>query len=186
MVADAVEAVSGELADEADVGLVRGAEVVLVEALIGAPVVRLGVLHRPGGDLVGVDPQPVVLDPGHETVQRLVVVVFGDAGAVAVVPVVDSADEVVAVDATVGEQRAAVEAAPVEHRCRIHVGPADDDEVDVADQRVRRRHRLQLAPGRDPHALHRTASLSSARVRRMLRAPPFQPGGPSHDPTISS
>lgn len=61
---------------------------------IGVAVEWLRVLFVLGGDLVGVDHDLVVFDPGGEFVEALGVVVFGDAGIDAEVPVVDTADQI--------------------------------------------------------------------------------------------
>ncbi len=111
-------------------------------------------LLLPGGDLVGVDQHLAGLGPGRKFRQHFVVVVFGDACVDAVVPVVQPADEVVAVDAAVGEQRAAVQAAAVQHGDIVAV--ADHDQVDIADQRIGGRAVLELGPARDGDLVHET------------------------------
>ena len=101
------------------------AEVLVAVVGLGKPVVPcrdLGFVHE-DGVRVGVD-------PCSELVKRLLGVVRTDAGVVAVVPVVDAADEVVAADMAVGEEGAAVEAAAEEHGDPVVV--ADDDEVTLA------------------------------------------------------
>ena len=80
------------------------------------------------------------------------VVVFADAGIVAVVPAVDPAVEVVALDPTVGEQGPAMVTAAEEDGDLIIV--ADDDQVDVGNQGVFWRAVDQLIPLRDGYLLH--------------------------------
>ena len=58
-----------------------------------------------------------------------------------------TADQVVAVDLPVGEQRAAVQAAAVEHR--VVVAPADDHEVDAVDRRTHRLAVEEVGEGRE-------------------------------------
>ena len=98
---------------------------------VAVAVEGLRVGQRPGADLVGVDPHLAVVDPGRELGQHLGVVVSRDAAVEAVVPVVQAADEVVALHMTVGQQRAAMQAAAVEHRHRSVV--SDDHQIDPAD-----------------------------------------------------
>ncbi len=89
-------------------------------------------LLRPGGDLVLVDPDLAVLDPGVELGQNLGVVVLADAGVEAVVPAVHAADDILAIDMAIGHQCPAVGAAPVEHADLRVV--ADDDQVDTGNE----------------------------------------------------
>ena len=69
---------------------------ILVQALIGIPVVGLRIVHRPGADLVLIHPDLIVLDPGVETMQPLGGIVRADASLVAVVPIVQAADDIAA------------------------------------------------------------------------------------------
>jgi hypothetical protein len=90
------------------VRLLGGAVHVLVRALVGISVEWLRVLALPRGDLVGIDPNAVVLDPRRELVEPLSVVVLADAGAELEIPLVHAADQIVALDGAVGQQCATV------------------------------------------------------------------------------
>ena len=102
-----------------------------VEAEILVPLEGLRVVLPPSADLVRVDQNLAVLSPRGELGQDFFVIVFADAGIEAVVPVVDAADQVLAVDMAVGHERAPVQAAAVEDRHVVVV--AHDAEIDVAD-----------------------------------------------------
>jgi hypothetical protein len=112
-----------------------------VEAEIGVAPIGLRVTLLPGRDFVGVDHHLAAVNPRREFRQHFLVVVLADAAVEPVVPVVQPADQVVAVDAAVGEQRAAVQATSVEHRHVVAV--ADHNEVDAADQGISRDAVLQ-------------------------------------------
>ena len=114
--------------------------------------IGLGVLLLPLQDLVEVDVQGVVFDPRGELVQPLAVVVAADPRVEDVVPAVQPADQVVALDASVGHQRAAVQAPAVEDG--VVVAEADDHQVDVADEGAHRLTVGNLAPRRDLDRLH--------------------------------
>ena len=81
--------------------------------------------------LVSVDQNVASFDPCVELWEFFVVAVCSDTGADPVAPVVDSADQVVSVEA-VGEHDSSVEAAPVEGR--NFVAESDDNKVDVFDK----------------------------------------------------
>ncbi len=101
--------------------------------------------------LVELDEELVVLDhAGEKFASDLVVVVGAHPGVDAVVPPVQTAHQVVALDPPVGEQRAAVEAAAVEDR--VVVATADEDEVDAVDRRTRRLAVDEVGEGRDANA----------------------------------
>ena len=152
VMAQILEALVGQAADKADMGLGRLAVGVLVAALVGGPVEGLGVLLLPGQDLVEVHQQVVAVEPGRELGQSLGVVVARHPGVEHVVPAVEAADEVVVDDAAVAHQRAPVQAAPVEHR--VVPVEAHDDQVDVADQRPDRLPVGHVAPSGDLVGLH--------------------------------
>jgi hypothetical protein len=97
-----------ERLDRLGVRLLGGAVHVLVRALVGISVEWLRVLALPRGDLVGIDPNAVVLDPRRELVEPLSVVVLADAGAELEIPLVHAADQIVALDGAVGQQCATV------------------------------------------------------------------------------
>jgi ferredoxin len=104
-----------------------------------------GAIYKRAEDgIVLVDQDLAAFDPRLERRQDLGVVVFADAGVDAIVPVMQAADQVFAVDETVREQRAAMQAAPVEHEDRV--GAADDHEVHIGDQRIGRRAIGKLRP----------------------------------------
>ena len=136
VVADLGEPLAGQPLDVGVVRLLGGAVGVLVEAEVVVAPVGLGVALGPAADLGLVDVDGVVagVDPGREAGEGLGVVVLADPGVVAVVPAVDAADEVGAVDVAVGQQGAAVEAAAEEDGDLVVV--ADDDQVDAGDQGV--------------------------------------------------
>ena len=125
-----------------------------VETLVHVGRVRLRVLQLPPDDVVAVDEQAVALDHRRELREHLAVVVRADARLDAVVPAVQTADEIVAPDLAVGEQRAAVQAATVEHR--VLVAPPDDDEIDALGARGGRLPVGNVRPRCDPYEIHRT------------------------------
>ena len=143
------QAVLRQLLNVLVVGFLRPAVDVGVEAEVFVALVGLGKVDVPGLHLffVHVDRVVVGVDPGGEFVEGFVVAVRTDAGVVAIVPVVDAADQVVASDGAVGEQGAAMQAAPVEDRDVVVV--ADDDEVYVGYQRVGGLAVFEFAPGGD-------------------------------------
>ena len=138
MVAGLRQAIAGECLDLAVEGLFMLAmRRVLVEAQIGVAVIGLGIGARPVGDLVGIDEHVLALGPGLEFVQRLFVIVLRHAGIDAVVPIVHPADQIVIlVHMAVGHQRAAVQAAAIEHRHLIV--ETHHHKVDALDQRIGR------------------------------------------------
>ena len=95
------QAFAGELANELDVRLVLGAGRILKRALVRASVVRLRMRSGPRCDFVFVDADLTVLYPTRKLGQYFRVVVFGDACVVPVVPTVNTADEIVAIDVAV-------------------------------------------------------------------------------------
>ena len=97
-------------------GSLRGAVRILVRALVRVTIVRLRMVLRPGSDLLGVDQEVAAVHPRRELVEPLGVVVARDPGVIPVVPTVQPADEVVAVDVAVDHQRTSVQAPAVEHR----------------------------------------------------------------------
>ena len=118
-----------------------------------------------------VDETPVVaLDPAGELLQRLGVVVRAHAGVDPVVPAVQAAQQVVAVDVAVGQQRAAVQAPAVEHR--VVVAPPDDHQVDALDHGADRRPVGHLAPGRH---LHRPPLAHHSKFVHVGSVPPPRP-----------
>jgi hypothetical protein len=125
---------------------------VLVRTLVGVSVERLRVLALPRGDLVGIDPHGAILHPGGELVQPLGVVVLADAGAELEVPLVHAADQVLALNGAVGQQRSPVQATAVQHRDLVIV--TDDDEVHVPHQGEGRCAVLERVPLGDSLFLH--------------------------------
>ena len=157
-----LEAVDGEVLDERDVRLLhRAVGRVGVVAVVRVPPEGLGVVVVPGRHLGLVHEDLVVLHPGREALQPLLVLVLAHAGVDAEVPVVDAADEAVALDGAVGEEGAPVQAAAVEHR--DVVVPAHDDEVDVGHPGGGGHAVLQFAPARHGHG-----GLDGARHLRFL------------------
>ncbi len=119
---------------------------ILVEPLVGLPIVGLRVFRLPGRDLLLVDPDRAVLDPGIEAVLNLLGVVGADPGLVAVVPTMDAADQILAFDVAVAQKGATVHATAVENRSLLFVGPPDHDQIDVCDQRIGGLQGLELIP----------------------------------------
>jgi hypothetical protein len=105
-----------------------------------------------GRDLGLVDPDGVLLriDLGRETMKSLVVVVLADPGVVPIVPSVNPADEVLALDPAIGEQSTPVVASPEHHRDLVV--EADHDQIDTCDERVGRTPISEFTPGRNLHA----------------------------------
>jgi hypothetical protein len=152
MVSRALESVGRQLLNQTDEGFFRCSVGVLVGTLVGLAIERLRVLTLPLRDLVLVDPDATVLDPGREAMQLLVVAVLADSGLVAVVPVVNAAVEVRALDAPVGEQSAAMVAAPVQDRDLVIV--THHDEVDVRHESVRGLAIRELIPVENLELVH--------------------------------
>ena len=119
MVTDLAQALPSKLLDQRIVWFLGSTVNVLIEAEIFVALVGLRVGRLPGADLFLVDPHPAVFHPSFELVQRFVVVVLADAGVDAVVPAVDTADQVVTVDTAVRHQRTTVQAAAIEHGDRV-------------------------------------------------------------------
>ena len=156
------QAVFRVILDQFDVRFVLRPVNVRVETEIFVAPVGLRMGLRPIGDFVRVDPDLPVLDGGREFPERLFVVVFADAGVEAIVPVVDAADQIVAIDMAIGQQGATVQAAAVEYRDGL-VMP-DDDEIDLADQRIGGLPVLELGQGFDRKLLHRRPRSSLRRA----------------------
>lgn len=134
MVPDLLQAVRRQLVNESDVGLLDRAVNIGVGSLIGVALERLRVVALPGRDLLLVNPHSTVFDPRAELVQPLLVVVRADPRLHPVVPLVDAADEVVALDMAVGQQGSSMVAATVEDRNTVL--ETHDDEIDISDQGV--------------------------------------------------
>ena len=147
MVPHALDAASGQQLDVAVMGFSRRAVEVRVQSEVPVPVIGLCVLLFPLPDLGGVYEHRVLVrvDPRPELVQYLVVGVLAHTGIVSIVPVVHPTDEVLTADVPVGEECAAMKASSVQHGDVVVV--ADDHEIDVLDQGVRRLPVLELAPG---------------------------------------
>jgi hypothetical protein len=141
-----------QLLDEFVVRFLGGAVEVLVGTLVGIATKRLRIRQLPLVDLVLVDPHGVVLDPTGEPLKSLAVVVLADPGIEAVVPPVEAADEIGAVDVPVRQEGAPVEAPSVQDRHVVAM--ADDHQIHVADQRAGWLPVGELAPGGDLDALH--------------------------------
>jgi hypothetical protein len=129
MGANPVEAVRRQLSDQSDGGFFGTTVKVGVDALIGLAVVALRVLAAVVGDLVGVDKQATVFDPGCELLETLGVVVGRHPGGHPVVPAVNPTHDVVADDRCVAHQGAPVQATSVQHR-RLVID-TDADEINV-------------------------------------------------------
>ena len=119
-----------------------------VDALIGLAVVALRVLAAVVGDLVGVDKQATVFDPGCELLETLGVVVGRHPGGHPVVPAVNPTHDVVADDRCVAHQGAPVQATSVQHR-RLVID-TDADEINVPHQIVLRHPIAQVVPVVEP------------------------------------
>ena len=114
--------------------LLRSAVDILVGPLVAVAVVRLGMIELPGGDLILIDPHLVVFDPAAEPGQLLLILILADAGVEAIVPTVDTADEVCPFNTPIGKERASVVAAAVHHRHLPIV--ADDHQIDIGHKGV--------------------------------------------------
>ena len=136
MVTDLGQPVFGQVLDVLIVRLLRPAVVILVESLVGLAIVGLGIVQRPGADLVLIHPDLVAFHPGAEAVELFRGIVGADAGLVAVVPVVKATDDISALDAAVGHQGTAVRAAAVEHRDLLLVRPADENQIHAGGQGI--------------------------------------------------
>ena len=99
---DLAEPFVGELANEFYMRLIDSPGVILKIALVTIALIRLRMLPRPGANLVFIDTDLVVLDPGVELWQRFAVVVLADTGIETIVPAVHTADQVITGDVTVG------------------------------------------------------------------------------------
>jgi hypothetical protein len=143
------EPVRGQLVDVHHERLFRDHVRVAVVALVHVGIERLRVAHHEAQHFGAVDEQVVAVEGARELLEHLGVVVGAHAGVDAVVPTVQAADEVVAHDVAVAEQRPAVEAAAVEHR--VLVTSADDHQVDALDRRTHRGALGHLTPVGDLH-----------------------------------
>ncbi len=142
-----LQAVLGVGLDLLDMRLDRIAVHVGVKAEIAVALERLRMFGFPRGHLVGIDEDLPVFDPASEFLQNFMVVVFTDAGIEAVIPMMQPAHQIVAIDIAVREQRAAMQAAAIEHGDLFAI--AYDDEIDAADQRVGRFSVFKLIPDGD-------------------------------------
>ena len=68
MMTDLGQTMLGEMLDGTVAWFFGTAVWILIEALIGLPVIGLRIVHRPGTDLILVDPHLGVSDPGRETI----------------------------------------------------------------------------------------------------------------------
>ena len=152
MMSHAVETVGSEFPNRPDVGFVRRAVGVLIGALVGIAVERLGVLLLPRPNLILIDPDGFILDPALESVKSLAGVVGTDAGAESIIPIVEPANEVVSTNSAVGQQRAPMQTAAVEHGYRVI--PTYDHEIDAGGEGVGRLAIGQILPTGDPCLLH--------------------------------
>jgi hypothetical protein len=69
MMTDLGQTMLGEMLDGTVAWFFGTAVWILIEALIGLPVIGLRIVHRPGTDLILVDPHLGVSDPGRETIE---------------------------------------------------------------------------------------------------------------------
>ena len=170
VMSDPVESVPGQFLNVEVEGFLGPAVYVRIQAEVLVALVGLRMRLGKGVNLGAIDEHGVLIriQPGRELVERLVVVVLADAGIQAVVPLMDAADEVLAVDVAVGQEGTAVQAPSVQHRDLVPV--ADDDEIHLADEGVRGLAVLQLAPARDLYGRPRL------RRCRHPRLPPWLSG----------
>ena len=147
-------------------GLGRIAVNVGIETEIVVAPVGLRVVVLPGRDLILVDHDLAVLDPALELLQHLGIGVLADAAVEPVVPAVEPADQIVAVDMAVRHQGAAMQAAAIEHGDPVIV--ADDHKVDIGGERVGRGAVLEIAQGGDGDFVH-FASSSISSVTKPAR-----------------
>ena len=111
----------------------------------------------PRSDLVFVDENLAVIQPGIEFRQCLVVVVLADTAIQSVIPSMHAADQVGAVDMTIGHECAAVRASAVKHTDGFV--EAHHDQVNIGDNCVCRNAVFQLIPILDGQLVHRRVPL---------------------------
>jgi hypothetical protein len=128
--------------------LVRAVRV-LIESEIGVPIVRLGILVMPRCDFrfVNQNSVGVMVDRAAELVQNLLIVVFGNPGIQTIVPVVNAANEVVAIHEPVRHERTAVETPSVKNRYLVI--KSHHNQVDICDKRIGRLTIFKIAPRSD-------------------------------------
>lgn len=129
--------VAGVGVDFAGMRLFSGAMTgVSIEPQIRFAEIGLRVLMRPGVDFILINQNIIALDPSLEFGQLFRVVVRGHAAVEAVIPIMHTANEVLATHKAVRHQSAPVQTATIEHR---HVViDAHDDKIDLAHQRIGR------------------------------------------------
>ncbi len=123
-----------------------------IKAEIGIAVEGLGVVFRPGVDLVGVHPDCAILKPGIELRQLLVIGILRHARVETVIPVVHAADQVATTHETVGHQRAAVQAAAIKNRYVLV--EAHNHQIDFANERILRRAIWKIGESGDRNLVH--------------------------------
>jgi hypothetical protein len=116
VVADLGQAVLRQVLDVFVMRLFRPTVDVFVQALVGLPVVGLGIVLGPDPDLILIDPDLAVLHPGIESLQTFRRIVGAHTGFVAVVPVMHAAHQISAFYMAIRHQRATVQTASIEHR----------------------------------------------------------------------
>jgi hypothetical protein len=141
---------------------------VLVSTLVGVALERLRVRLRPRANLVLVDTHFAVFDPGIELRQCLTVAILTDTRVDAVVPVMYPADEVVAVDVTVGHQGAAMCTTPVQDGHLVIV--ANDYKIDIRNQRMHRFAVFDVIPVCNGEFIHSYLNLLTA-ISMTMNAP---------------
>ena len=96
VMADLGQTIAGIGLDQSVEGLGGVMAGILIIAQIRVSIERLGIFIVPGGDLVFVHVELAALHPGGELMQRFFIVVFRNAGVVAVIPIMHAANQIVA------------------------------------------------------------------------------------------
>ena len=171
MMADFFQAVFSELLNILCMRFFGAAVYVLVQALVGIPLVGLRMPRCPVANFVFVDLDLPVLDPGIELRQHFRVVVFADPGIDPVIPTVKAADQVVAVDVAVGAAYAGRRSLAVMKHVGVNV--AADFLLHLAEYGTRRG--LVLVSCEDPGALSSTNEGDSRPYCKMMEFPLIEP-----------
>jgi hypothetical protein len=88
---------------------------ILIDTLVGVTLKRLRMLKRPARDLIFINENLTILDPGVEFWQRLIIVVFADSCVDAIVPSMHTTNQISAIDSAIGHQCAPMRTASVQY-----------------------------------------------------------------------
>ena len=140
--------------DGAHKGLFRRAFEVGEQALIGTSIVLLWVGLFPVAYFIAIHPDGTVVDPRFEALQVGARVVDVPAGLVAVGRAVQRAAKLPVRHPPVREQGTAMPAASIENRYIVALLGANDDEIDIGRQGIRRFHWFEFGPFNDSEFVH--------------------------------